>query len=77
MDKLPCIANTKHTPETKITTMGTSFPAREFRVIESFNWLSLGQLKYLKKPKKEKHRFHRRSGKFFLEQSVQEIFEHL
>ena len=30
MDKLPCITNTKHSPDTKITVMGTSFPAREF-----------------------------------------------
>ena len=30
MDKLPCITNTEHSPDTKITVMGTRFPAQEF-----------------------------------------------
>ena len=30
MDKLPCLTNTEHSPDTKITLMGSSFPAREF-----------------------------------------------
>ena len=30
MDKLPCITNTEHSPDTKITAMGTRFPAQEF-----------------------------------------------
>ena len=37
MDKLRCITNTAHSPFTKTTVMGTSFPSREFRVIESIN----------------------------------------
>ena len=37
MDKLPCKTYTKHSPDTKITLMGTSFPAQEFRVMEIFN----------------------------------------
>ena len=77
-DKLQCITNTEHSPDTKITVMGTRFPAQEFWVMESFNWLSLGQQKYLlKKLKNEMHSFTRRSGKNFPEKSVQKIFEHL
>ena len=30
MDKLPCKTNTEHSPDTKITVMGTRFPAQEF-----------------------------------------------
>ena len=30
MNKLPRIANTEHSPDTKNTVMGTSFPAQEF-----------------------------------------------
>ena len=30
MDKLQCITNTEHSPDTKITVMGTKFPAQEF-----------------------------------------------
>ena len=30
MDKLPCKTNAKHSPDTKITVMETSFPAEEF-----------------------------------------------
>ena len=30
MDKLQCITNTEHSPDTKITVMGTRFPAQEF-----------------------------------------------
>ena len=30
MDKLACKTNTKHSPHTKITLMGTNFPAQEF-----------------------------------------------
>ena len=30
MDKLPCIANTEHSPDTIFTVMGTRFPAQEF-----------------------------------------------
>ena len=30
MDKLQCITNTEHSPDTKITVMGTTFPAQEF-----------------------------------------------
>ena len=30
MKKLACKTNTKHSPHTKITVMGTSFPAQEF-----------------------------------------------
>ena len=30
IDKLPCKTYTKHSPDTKITLMGTSFPAQEF-----------------------------------------------
>ena len=29
MDKLPCVTNTEHSPQT-ITVMGTRFPAQEF-----------------------------------------------
>ena len=29
MDKLPCITNTEHFPDTKITVMVTSVPAKE------------------------------------------------
>ena len=58
MDKLQCITNNEHSPDTKITVMGTRFPAQEFWVMESFNWLSLGQQKYLlKKLKNEMHSF--------------------
>ena len=34
------------------TEMGTTFPARELWVMEIFNWLSRGQLKYFKKKPK-------------------------
>ena len=37
LDKIPCNTNTKHSPDTKITVMGTSFLAQEFLVIESYN----------------------------------------
>ena len=37
MDKLTCKTNTEHSPDTKITVMGTSFCARKFRVMKSFN----------------------------------------
>ena len=30
INKLPCETYTKHSPDTKITLMGTSFPAQEF-----------------------------------------------
>ena len=30
MDKLQCITNTEHSPDTNITVMGTTFPAQEF-----------------------------------------------
>ena len=30
MDKLRCITNTAHSPNTKTTVMGTNFPSREF-----------------------------------------------
>ena len=30
MEKLQCITNTEHSSDTKITVMGTSFPARAF-----------------------------------------------
>ena len=30
MDKLQRITNTEHSPDTKITVMGTRFPAQEF-----------------------------------------------
>ena len=30
MDKLQCITNTEHSPDTKITVMGTKYPAQEF-----------------------------------------------
>ena len=30
MDKLQCITNTKHSPDTKIIVTGTRFPAQEF-----------------------------------------------
>ena len=30
IDKSPCITNTEHSPDTKITEMGRSFPAQEF-----------------------------------------------
>ena len=30
MDKLQCITKTEHSPDTKITVMGTRFPAQEF-----------------------------------------------
>ena len=29
IDKLQCITNTEHSPDTKITVMGTRFPAQE------------------------------------------------
>ena len=37
MDKLQCITNTEHSPDTKITVMGTRSPAQDFQVMESFN----------------------------------------
>ena len=37
MDKLACKTNTKHSPHTKRTVMGTSFPAQEFWAMETFN----------------------------------------
>ena len=37
MDHLRCITNTALSPATKITVMGTNFPSRDFRVMESFN----------------------------------------
>ena len=37
MDKLQCITNTEHSPDTKITVMGTRFPAQEFWAMETFN----------------------------------------
>ena len=37
MDKLPCLTNTEHSPDTKISVIRTSFPTSEFRVMESFN----------------------------------------
>ena len=30
MDKLQCITNTVHSPNTKITVMGTRYPAQKF-----------------------------------------------
>ena len=30
MDDLPCITNTKHSPDTKISVTGTKIPAQEF-----------------------------------------------
>ena len=30
MDKLQCITNTEHPPDTKIIVMGTKYPAQEF-----------------------------------------------
>ena len=30
IDKLQCITNTERSPDTKITAMGTRFPAQEF-----------------------------------------------
>ena len=30
IDKLPCKTYTKHSPDTKITLMGTGFPAQDF-----------------------------------------------
>ena len=30
MDKLPCLASTEHSPDTKIIVIGTSIPAQEF-----------------------------------------------
>ena len=30
MDKIPCKINTRHSPHTKTTLMGTSFPAQDF-----------------------------------------------
>ena len=30
MNKLQCKTNTQHSPDTKITVMGTRFPAQEF-----------------------------------------------
>ena len=78
MYKLSCITNTEHSPDTKITVFGTSFPAEEILFMASFNWLSLRQSKYLlKKPKNETHSFTRRFGKNFPEKSVQKIIEHL
>ena len=37
MDKLQCITNTERSPDTKITVMGTRFPAEKFWVMEIFN----------------------------------------
>ena len=37
IDKLPCKTYRKHSPDTKITLMGTNFPAQEFLVMEIFN----------------------------------------
>ena len=78
MNKLQCKTNTQHSSDTKITVMGTRFPAQEFWVMKSFNRLSLGQQKYLlKKLKNEMHSFTRMVEKNFPEKSVQKIFEHL
>ena len=30
MNKLQCVTNTEHSPDTKITVMGTRFPAQDF-----------------------------------------------
>ena len=30
IEKLPCKTYTKHSPDTKLTLMGTSFPAQKF-----------------------------------------------
>ena len=66
-DNLPCITNTEHSPDAKITVLGTSFLAREFRAMERFNWQCHGQLKYLlnyfTKLKNAIHSFSRSSGK--------------
>ena len=35
LSKLPCLTYTEHSPDTKTTVMGTSFPAIEFSVMES------------------------------------------
>ena len=53
MDKLKCITNTEHSPDTKITVMGKILPAQEFWAMETFNWLiRIGQQKHLlKNPK--------------------------
>ena len=36
MDKLQCITNTEHSPDTKITVMETSVPAQEIWAMETF-----------------------------------------
>ena len=51
MDKLRCItdnalSSSKKLLLIKIIAMGTNFPSREFGVMENFNLLTLGQLKY-------------------------------
>ena len=46
MDKLRCITDTALSPVIKVIVMGTNFPSREFRVMENFNKLTLGQLNY-------------------------------
>ena len=46
MNKLPCFTKTAFSPVTKFFVMGTNFPSQDFWVMESFNWLTLGQLKY-------------------------------
>ena len=37
MDELPGTTNNEHSPDTKLTVLGTSFSAQEFKVMESFN----------------------------------------
>ena len=67
IDKLPCKTYTKHSTDSKITFMGTIFPAQESWVLEIFNWLSLDQQKYLlQKPKNAINSFPEAPRKKFL-----------
>ena len=67
MDKLSCITNTEHSPNSKITVMGKIFPAQEFWAMETFNWLRIGQQKHLlKNPKNAIYCFPEAPEKNFL-----------
>ena len=72
IDKLRCTALS---PVTKITVNGTNFPSREFRGMESFNWLTLCWLKYsmklLKKSKNAVYWFLRRCRKTYFCENLQ------
>ena len=78
MDKLPCITNTEHSPDTKITAMGTRFLLKKFEWWKvSTDWALFSKKYSFKKPKNEMHSFIRRSWNNFPEKFVQKILADL